>query len=129
MELKPMLSGLTLNNIMRMVAGKRYYGDEVTDEDEVRELRELIAEAFMSRVVHLVLRQRRFSVSDVNNKHGYYAAVNIAGTDTSTVILEWTMFSLLNHPQVLRRDKVEIDREIGEENLIDESDVSKLKYL
>ncbi|KAK8621404.1 hypothetical protein V6N13_067837 [Hibiscus sabdariffa] len=45
-ELKSMLSVLTFNNIMRMVAGKRYYGDEVTDEDEARELRELIAESF-----------------------------------------------------------------------------------
>ncbi|KAL4339242.1 hypothetical protein GQ457_08G015030 [Hibiscus cannabinus] len=59
MELKPMISGLTLNNIMRMVEGKSYYGNEVTDQDEVRELRELIAEAFMSRTVHLGPRQRR----------------------------------------------------------------------
>ncbi|KAK8650907.1 hypothetical protein V6N13_140528 [Hibiscus sabdariffa] len=45
-ELKSMLSGLTFNNLMRMIAGKRYYGDEVTDENEARELRELIAESF-----------------------------------------------------------------------------------
>ncbi|KAK8639304.1 hypothetical protein V6N13_137691 [Hibiscus sabdariffa] len=44
-ELKPMLHGLTLNNIMRMVAGKRYHGDEATGEDEERAFKELIAEA------------------------------------------------------------------------------------
>ncbi|OMP03857.1 Cytochrome P450 [Corchorus olitorius] len=45
-EMKSMLSGLTFNNIMRMVAGKRYYGDEVTNEAEAREYKELITEAF-----------------------------------------------------------------------------------
>ncbi|KAK8611598.1 hypothetical protein V6N13_131645 [Hibiscus sabdariffa] len=45
-ELKSMLTDLTFNNIMRMVAGKRYYGDEVTNEDEAKEFREVIAETF-----------------------------------------------------------------------------------
>lgn len=43
-ELKPMLSDLTFNNTMRMLAGKRYYGDEVTNEEEAREFRELMLE-------------------------------------------------------------------------------------
>ncbi|KAH6760234.1 cytochrome P450 [Perilla frutescens var. frutescens] len=44
-EIRPLLSELTFNNIMRMVAGKRYFGvDEVTEE--AKEFRELIAEAF-----------------------------------------------------------------------------------
>ncbi|XVF71411.1 hypothetical protein PTKIN_Ptkin12aG0034800 [Pterospermum kingtungense] len=43
-ELKSMLTNLTFNNVIRMIAGKRYYGDEVTNKDEDREVRELIAE-------------------------------------------------------------------------------------
>ena len=35
---------------MRMVAGKRYYGDEVTNEAKAREFRDLIAEAFRNGV-------------------------------------------------------------------------------
>ncbi|XVF71422.1 hypothetical protein PTKIN_Ptkin12aG0036000 [Pterospermum kingtungense] len=45
-ELKSTVTDLTFNNIMRMVAGKRYYGDEVTNEEEARKARELIAKAF-----------------------------------------------------------------------------------
>ncbi|KHG09456.1 Isoflavone 2'-hydroxylase [Gossypium arboreum] len=45
-ELKSMLNDLILNNIMRMVAGKRYYRDEVKDENEAREFREVITETF-----------------------------------------------------------------------------------
>ncbi|OMP03842.1 Cytochrome P450 [Corchorus olitorius] len=47
-ELKPLLRDLALNNIVRMVAGKRYFGDEVTNEAEAREFKELIAEIFKS---------------------------------------------------------------------------------
>ncbi|OMP05116.1 Cytochrome P450 [Corchorus olitorius] len=45
-ELKSMLHDLTLNNIMRMAAGKRYCGDEVSNEEEAREFKELMAEIF-----------------------------------------------------------------------------------
>ncbi|PON49939.1 Cytochrome P [Parasponia andersonii] len=41
-----MLSELTFNIIMRMVAGKRYYGDDVTDEEEARQFREILKEIF-----------------------------------------------------------------------------------
>ena len=43
MELRPLLSGFTLNVIMRMMAGKRYYGE---DNAEAKEVRELISETF-----------------------------------------------------------------------------------
>ncbi|KAL0740304.1 hypothetical protein Bca4012_081817 [Brassica carinata] len=43
MELRPLLSGFTLNVLMRMVAGKRYYGE---DNVEAKQVRELISEAF-----------------------------------------------------------------------------------
>lgn len=44
-ELRSMISGLTFNNIMRMVAGKRYFGvDE--DNEEAKKFRELIDEIF-----------------------------------------------------------------------------------
>ncbi|KAJ9145889.1 hypothetical protein P3X46_028217 [Hevea brasiliensis] len=47
-ELKPMLMELTFNIIMRMVAGKRYYGEEETGKNkaEAKEFREMIAEVF-----------------------------------------------------------------------------------
>lgn len=44
-EIRPLLSELTFNNVMRMVAGKRYFGvDE--DDEEAAEFRELITEVF-----------------------------------------------------------------------------------
>ncbi|KAF2302130.1 hypothetical protein GH714_032886 [Hevea brasiliensis] len=52
-----------------------------------------------------------------------------AGTESSALTLEWAMSNLLNNPQVLEKAKKELDFEIGQESLMDESDVSKLPYL
>ena len=52
-----------------------------------------------------------------------------AGTDTSAVTLEWAMSNLLNHSQVLKKVRAELDNQIGQEKLINELDVSKLHYL
>ncbi|GLU10744.1 hypothetical protein SLE2022_275300 [Rubroshorea leprosula] len=47
-ELKSMFVDLTFNNIMRMVAGKRYYGgdEDVTNYEEAMQFKELIAQIF-----------------------------------------------------------------------------------
>ena len=53
----------------------------------------------------------------------------LAGTDTSSSTLEWVMTNLLNHPNVLKKVTIELDNQIGEDKLINESDISKLSYL
>ena len=53
----------------------------------------------------------------------------LAGTDTSAVTLEWAMSNLLNHPDVLKKARAELDAQIGQERLIDEPDIAKLPYL
>ena len=60
----------------------------------------------------------------------YNAQVSLsAGTDTSAITIEWAMTNLLNHPNILKKARDEIDSQIGEEKLIKESGVSKLHYL
>ena len=53
----------------------------------------------------------------------------LAGTDTSAGTLEWAMSNLLNHPEVLKKAKTEIDEQIGLDRLIEEQDIVKLPYL
>ncbi|KAE8652315.1 cytochrome P450 81Q32 [Cucumis sativus] len=43
-ELTPMFSELSFNIVMRVVAGKRYYGEKVSDDAEARKFRELMDE-------------------------------------------------------------------------------------
>lgn len=53
----------------------------------------------------------------------------LAGTDTSSVTIEWAMSNLLNNPDVLKKARAELDTQIGQDKLIDEQDIPKLKYL
>ncbi|GLU13491.1 hypothetical protein SLE2022_301240 [Rubroshorea leprosula] len=184
-ELKSMFAELTFNITMRMVAGKRYYGDDAVDEEEARRFRELISEIvgnagatnpgdflpilnwidggeFEKRITRLSKRTDIFlqglidehrsktegpestntmidhllSLQEAQPEYytdqiikGLVLVMLLAGTDTSAVTLEWAMSNLVNHPDILEKARVELDREIGQEVLMDESDISKLRYL
>ncbi|KAL9237973.1 hypothetical protein vseg_012459 [Gypsophila vaccaria] len=52
-----------------------------------------------------------------------------AGTDTSSVTLEWALALLLNHPRVLNKARLEIDTQIGKDRLVEETDLQNLPYL
>nr|KYP65290.1 Cytochrome P450 81D1 [Cajanus cajan] len=52
----------------------------------------------------------------------------LAGTDTSAVTLEWAMSNLLNHLEILKKAKNELDIYVGHQ-LVEELDISKLPYL
>ncbi|KAH7850062.1 hypothetical protein Vadar_027280 [Vaccinium darrowii] len=52
-----------------------------------------------------------------------------AGTDTSSVTIEWAMSLLLNNPKVLDKARAELDVIVGGNRLVDEPDLSKLPYL
>nr|TKS06637.1 cytochrome P450 family protein [Populus alba] len=60
---------------------------------------------------------------------GTMATLYLAGVDTVDFTTEWAMTFLLNHPERLERVKAEIDREVGHELLVQESDLPKLRYL
>ncbi|XP_071696037.1 cytochrome P450 81Q32-like [Rutidosis leptorrhynchoides] len=52
-----------------------------------------------------------------------------AGSDTTTGTMEWCLSLLLNHPHVLQKSRNEIDRVIGKDRLVEESDLVDLPYL
>ncbi|KAJ0785702.1 putative oxidoreductase [Helianthus annuus] len=59
----------------------------------------------------------------------FVLALLAAGSDTSAGTMEWVMAVLLNHPQVLKKAQNEIDNVIGNNRLVDESDIPNLPYL
>ncbi|KAG6421701.1 hypothetical protein SASPL_118258 [Salvia splendens] len=52
----------------------------------------------------------------------------LAGTDTSYITIEWAMSALLNHPDKMEKAREEIDRVIGTDRILNESDLTKLPY-
>ncbi|KAK6150743.1 hypothetical protein DH2020_015675 [Rehmannia glutinosa] len=51
------------------------------------------------------------------------------GTDTTTVMLVWALSLLLNNRHVLKEAQEELDKHIGRERRVKESDISNLVYL
>ncbi|KAK3012712.1 hypothetical protein RJ639_009694 [Escallonia herrerae] len=53
----------------------------------------------------------------------------LAGTDTSSLSVEWTMTELLCNPEKLAKARTELEEVVGKNELLQESDISKLPYL
>lgn len=52
-----------------------------------------------------------------------------AGTDTTAVTLEWALAELINHPKLLKKAREEIDRVVGKNRLVQDTDIPNLPYL
>ncbi|OMO95638.1 Cytochrome P450 [Corchorus olitorius] len=52
-----------------------------------------------------------------------------AATDTTAIVVEWSLAELMNHTEVLRKAQKEIDQVVGKERLVEESDGARLPYL
>ncbi|KAL4607283.1 hypothetical protein ACB092_09G162000 [Castanea dentata] len=94
--------------------------------DEKR-LKEEEGNTMIDHMLSLQKSQREYYTDQIIK--GLILVLLLAGTDTSAVTLEWAMTNLLNHPNILKKARDEINSQIGEEKLIEESDVSKLHYL
>ncbi|KAK3011695.1 hypothetical protein RJ639_011645 [Escallonia herrerae] len=190
-EMKSVFFEMMLNVMMRMIAGKRYYGERAGEAEEARRFREIVMETFRvagatnaadflplvrwmgvggleKRLVALQVKRDAFVQGLVDERRGggcsgggdeaegrnktmievllglqaeepeYYTdeiikgiMLNLlaAGTDTSAGTMEWTLSLLLNNPDHLKKAQAEIDNCIGQDRLIDESDIADLPYL
>ncbi|RVX23852.1 Cytochrome P450 81E8 [Vitis vinifera] len=141
-ELRPMFTELTCNIIMRMVTGKRYYGEDVDSEEAkrfqkiMRGIFELaghqIQEIFClyygglilgglvnknSMIDHLLSLQKsepEYYTDEIIK--GLALILTFAGTDTTATTIEWAMSLLLNHPDVLKKARAELDTHVGKDH-------------
>lgn len=60
---------------------------------------------------------------------GIISLMFTAGIHTSALTMEWAMSLLLNHPEVLKKVRAEIDNHFKPGQLLEDSDLSKLPYL
>ncbi|XP_027345992.1 isoflavone 2'-hydroxylase-like [Abrus precatorius] len=183
-ELTSKFYDMTFNNIMRMISGKRYYGDncDMADVEEAEQFRAMVSEllqlsgannkndfmpilrlfdfenlekrlkkisnktdTFLKGLLqeHRTKKQRANTMVDhllslQESQPEYYTdqiikglalGMLLAGTDSSAVTLEWALSCVLNNPEVLKRARDELETHVGQDRLLDESDLSKLPYL
>ncbi|XP_059459244.1 cytochrome P450 76T24-like [Corylus avellana] len=66
------------------------------------------------------------SIDDIRN---LLLAFFIAGVDTISTTVEWAMAELLRSPEKMGKAQKELEEVIGKDELVQESDISKLPYL
>ncbi|GMI91107.1 cytochrome P450, family 81, subfamily D, polypeptide 8 [Hibiscus trionum] len=189
-DMKSMFFELTLNVMMRMIAGKRYYDEGAEEMEEKRKFKEIVTETFevsgatnirdfvpvlkwvglnkidkkleklrrkRDEFMQNLIDERQKLTSDSYSESGqssktmvdvllllqetdpeYYTDDIIrgmmqvllsAGTDTSAGTMEWALSLFLNNPKTLSKAREEIDKEIGQNRVMEESDIGKLPYL
>ncbi|XP_026410180.1 cytochrome P450 71A9-like [Papaver somniferum] len=60
---------------------------------------------------------------------GILTDIFVAGTDTSSATIVWTMTELVRNPVVMERVQEEVRRILGNKEFVEESDLPKLNYL
>ncbi|CAN6289343.1 unnamed protein product [Urochloa humidicola] len=68
------------------------------------------------------------TITEVNIK-GLIFDMFTAGTDTSSIIVEWAMAEMLQNPSVMARAQEELDAVVGRGRRLEESDLPNLPYL
>lgn len=53
----------------------------------------------------------------------------MAGTDTSSKTIEFAMAEIMNQPEVMKKVQEELERVIGKDNIVEESQIYELPYL
>ncbi|KAJ3682513.1 hypothetical protein LUZ60_015086 [Juncus effusus] len=182
LEFKTVLYELTMNMMLMVIGGKRFYGDNIEDLEEMKEWVEALEGWFrlsgaaniedfipLLRILDLkgVMRKMR-RVTEVNEEMAQkmidehrqegigkrntmigsllelqkndsekysdlvirYISISLllGGTETTSNTLEWTMAELLNNPDILKKVTAEIDTNVGNHRLIQESDMANLPY-
>ncbi|KAL6643300.1 hypothetical protein ACP70R_021481 [Stipagrostis hirtigluma subsp. patula] len=52
----------------------------------------------------------------------------VAGTDTTSTIVEWSLAELIRHPDILKQAQEELDAVVGRGRLVSESDLPRLTF-
>ncbi|XP_058071347.1 cytochrome P450 93A3-like [Magnolia sinica] len=64
-----------------------------------------------------------------DNIKAFITDIIVGGADTTAITMEWALAELINHPDIFKKARVEIDSVVGKNKLVEESDVQNLPYL
>ncbi|XP_062113868.1 isoflavone 2'-hydroxylase-like [Humulus lupulus] len=192
LNMRSLFMEVTLNTMMRMIVGKRYYEDCIVSEEAEmfqemitqtpklssytlisdfipmlrifgyeKKIRKNMIELQNNRdkfMQNLIEQQKKATKNDDNSLSqekkmktmievlltlqesepeyykdeiikGLMLDLIIAGSDTSAGTMEIALSFLLNHPEVMKKAHSELVNCVGEDRLVNESDLAKLPYL
>ncbi|MED6179928.1 hypothetical protein PIB30_005386 [Stylosanthes scabra] len=189
-EVRPKFVGVAFNMMLRMISGKRYYGNDIDEDGKEFQtlMREFTAiqggnindfipilklidfqgiekkmvklmkrlDGFFQKLIDEHRRNGSVNSDEVKMKKnmklnlidvmlelqekepefytdetvkGVILAMLIAGSETSATTMEWAVSLLLNNPQKMKKLQHEIQTHAGHDQLLNESNAAKIKYL
>ncbi|KAI4368647.1 hypothetical protein MLD38_017183 [Melastoma candidum] len=138
-----MLAYVMGNMISGVIMSKRIFKTKSLESDEFKSM---VVELMVAAEEHRTTSHERCDNPDlldvlmanstngrdgltVENIKGLLLNIFTAGSDTSSSIIEWSLAEMLNKPSILKRAQDEMDRVIGRERRLEESDLKNLHYL
>ncbi|KAL9458797.1 hypothetical protein AB3S75_007636 [Citrus x aurantiifolia] len=84
---------------------------------------------FLQLLLELQENDDSASSISMNQLKAVLVDIIVAGTDTTTTMVEWTMAELMQHPQVMKKVQEEFAQAVGMDSCVEEHHLPKLKYL
>ncbi|PKU72073.1 Flavonoid 3'-monooxygenase [Dendrobium catenatum] len=116
-DIGEMVNSCVVNALARMIVGRRM----IVEGEEATKFKEMATE--MTRLAG------QFNVGDFLPWIDWLDDIFIAGTDTTSITIEWILAELIRHPHILARAKQELDSIVGLNRLISELDLPKFSFL
>ncbi|MCD7468436.1 hypothetical protein HAX54_006621 [Datura stramonium] len=103
----------------------------INERLELRKLKAQNTTAAAADVLDALLTASEHNPQDIDPKHIVAILLDlfVAGTDTSSNVVEWAMAEILKTPEIMMRVQAEIAQVIGAGNPMEEADVARLPYL
>lgn len=128
-----LLSG-TKKRLMKNLEDLRTVCDEIINEHLMKKKSELRSDdAGKEDFVDVLLRVQQRTDLEVpitdDNLKALVLDMFVAGTDTSSGTLEWTMTELARHPEIMNKAQEEVRQIAGSKGKVEECDLQHLHYL
>ncbi|KAK4281836.1 hypothetical protein QN277_013284 [Acacia crassicarpa] len=106
----------------------------IREHQEERRKKKEAGEAYESNdLLHILLDIYEDERSEIKlsmeNIKAFILDIFMAGTDTSALTTEWGLAELINHERVMKKAREEIERVVGRNRIVEESDIANLPYL
>ncbi|XP_015582850.2 cytochrome P450 93A3 [Ricinus communis] len=106
----------------------------ITKHEEERKIKKDTGRGeLMKDLLHILLDIQEDENSEMKltreNIKAFILDIFAAGTDTSAITTEWALAELINHPDIMKKAREEIDFVIGKSRLVQELDIPNLPYL
>ncbi|CAI9784933.1 unnamed protein product [Fraxinus pennsylvanica] len=131
-DMKIMFFELIMIVMMRMIAGKRNWLKNVNCKGSANGGSNNLDKAGTNKTmieVLLTLQEKEPEYYTDGIIRSLVLVLLAGGTETSATTMEWALSLLLNNPEVLKKAQTEIDNLVGDERLLEESDIINLPYL